>query len=714
MANISDYISHRLIEPPYYQRQFEQDLAGASSGWGEVAERVGLIALPFLSLHKPLGFGISVAMGGWRTVVHLYEAGSLGYAGETWDCLGKVGQLALAVAALAGTLFNFQIGLLATTLFDALVNLMHVCEHLWTGEHAAALEQLLQLASSILYLSIMLTGSLEVTLASLLLQALISGYQARTEWTKGRWPEFTAKLAMGGIRLYQGYEQLELLRRRNFFLSFAKFANLMHQVQKGRETGHLVGSPIHDLGDEVVLVDAQGKRINFGAHFHGSGKGTVKGMNLEFRTQVVDGKNMSELDFKVNHVFRTKLQGAIAELQSFSQDELREFLALSHSHAKGISVRTIPMELSHQTGKTMGDAWEISLEGLGKVLIGSSPLYPNIYDRVKVVVDENTSLYELHEILSFFNLTDALRLSTPDDIERLKIGQLFRIFHPGKATRLERDEKFFALPVEQLKQMITQMAPEMRETFATYLPKMEAREILPGRMRYSVPGLAQEVYKLGGRSLITTVTGGGTDTFDRVASMLKMGMLASEMRYTHDMAVSGLSPSADFYTGGADSVYTQFLTEKSFKEEMSLNWLYWGKVRMLLSLDLLETGTYQYLSDSYGTRRVDTYFSMLYGAYLQRPDIFNYTKQQQAHEAALYSPGGFFPGSELMVKERIPPEMITGLIVSDLETRNSLLESLRVGGLIMRDEAGAETIFNRPIDKFIHVSSSLKEEMITS
>lgn len=98
----------------------------------------------------------------------------------------------------------------------------------------------------------------------------------------------------------------------------------------------------------------------------------------------------------------------------------------------------------------------------------------------------------------------------------------------------------------------------------------------------------------------------------------------------------------------------------------------------------------------------------------QRPDIFNYTKQQQAHEAALYSPGGFFPGSELMVKERIPPEMITGLIVSDLETRNSLLESLRVGGLIMRDEAGAETIFNRPIDKFIHVSSSLKEEMITS
>ncbi len=700
---MSNYISHKLIEPPYYQRQFEHDLPEASSGWGETAQRAGLLALPFLSLHQPFGFGISALMGGCRSVTHLYEAGVAGYSGEVVGCLSQVGLLALSVAALAGTFFNFQIGLLATTLFDTALNLVHTFEYLWIGEYAASLEQLLQLLSSILYISIMLTGSLEVALASLLVQALISCYQARTEWMQGRWPEFAAKLAMGAVRCYQAHQQLQLIHRRNFFLSFEKFARLMQQVQKGRETEHLIGSPMHELSDEVVLVDAQGKRINFGAHFHGSGKGTVKGMNLEFRTQVIDGKTMTELDFKVNHVFRTRLQGVITELQSFSQSELKEFLALSHSHAKGISIKNVPMELSHQTGKTMGQAWKISFEGLGTVQIGGSTDYPNLYDRVKVVIDEDKSLYELHEMLSFFSLTDALRLSAPDDIERLKIGQLFRIFHPDKATYLEREERFFTLPVDELKAMMIKMVPSMSQTFSSYLAKMEVHEILPGRMRYCIPGLAEEIYKLGGRSLITTVTGSwGTETFDRVASMLKMGMLSSETRYTHDMMVGGMSPSADFYTGGADSVFTQFLTEKNFREQMSLNELYWGNVRLLLSLDLIETGTYQYHGDEFGTRRIDWSFS----DYLHRPNIFDYTRQQQTY--------GFPTGSELMVKERIPPEMIKGLIVPDVNTRNNLVERLRLGGVITRNQAGVEMIFNKPIEQFIHIGNSLNEKMLIS
>ena len=566
--------------------------------------------------------------------------------------------------------------------------------------NAALFEQLLQLVSSTLYTSILFTGSLEIILASLLLQGLISFYQAYGEWQEGRWPEFAAKLAMGVIRFHEAHAQLQLIQRRNLFLSVEKFGRLTQQIEKGRAAGHLISSPLHNIDGEVILLDAEGKPFNFGAHFHAYGKGSVKGMNLEFRTQLIDGKKMTELDFKVNHVFREHLQSIISEMQEFSSPELREFLALSNSHAKDIRIENVPLKLSPQI--EIGRAWKISFDGLGSVHIGASIEHPNLYDRVKVIIEEEKSLYELHELLSFFNLGDALRISSPEDIERLKVGQLFRIFYPTEATLLERNQAFFTLPVDQLKAEILQKIPDMREKFDAYLEKMQAREILPGRIRYSVPGLGEEVHKLGGRALITTLTGAsGDESLDRVVSILKMGMLASEMRYSHDMRVSGLSPSLDFYTGGADSVFTQFLTEKNFREAMDLNDLYWGDVRLLFSLDVLEAGTYQYHYDAFGSRQID----WMWGGYLGRPDILAFTEVEQAY--------GFNFGNEVMIKERISPEMIKGLIVPTTQMRDDLIVRLKLRNAVILDKAGCESIFNIPLERFVHVGTHLSEGMLS-
>ena len=205
MSNITNYLEHRLVEPPYYQRQYEHDLPELAPDWMETSKRTLLIALPFISLHKPFGFAISLVTGGMRSVSHLFDAGVSGFSGEVLVSLGHIGQLALSVATLASTLLNFQFGMLATTLFDALLNLIHAFEHLCAGEYSALFEQLLLLISSVLYISIMFTGSLEVVLVSLLVQGLISFYQAHGEWLQGRWPEFAAKLAMGIVRLNQAH-----------------------------------------------------------------------------------------------------------------------------------------------------------------------------------------------------------------------------------------------------------------------------------------------------------------------------------------------------------------------------------------------------------------------------------------------------------------------------------------------------------------------------
>ncbi len=704
-----NYINHIIYDNKYYQRQFENDLPKANVIVGmETAKRVTLIVLPFISLYGPAGKGISIAMGSTRCVTHLFEGGLALYHKDVWAVGGHMTQVALAAMAVAATVFSFQVGLLITTVADIGTSLTTVMNHLTEGEYEKALAEMLQAASSMLYLSIMLTGSLELTLASFLLQGAISLYQAQDEWKAGRWPEFIAKLIMGSLRFNQALQYVDQIKQRNAFLALDKYVKLMEQVKKGREASHLINSPLQNPGQEVVMVDADGNDFNFGENINGYGKGLIKGMNLQFRTTVINGKNMKEIDFKVNHVFRDQLQMIVDGMNDFNPSEMKSFLELTQSHAHGIKIEKVPFELCAETKRIIGDAYQITFDGLGKVLIGASKDMPNMYDRIRFIVDSDKSVYDVHEMMSFLNLNDAFKTSSGDDIERLKIGQLYRIFYPKEATFLERSEDYFELPTDQLKGKIIAQNPKMRSILEKMLPTMTPEEILPGRLRYVVPEISKMIYAQGGRALISTITGthhSSEEGYKRFASILKMGMLSSDVRYRNGMQVGGLSPSADFYTGGADSIFTQFLTKKEFAEKMSLDNLYSGDIRILISLDALNTGTYQYNFDAYGTRQVNnsTFNFFDWNTYLNRPNIFDFSKKENQ---------SFNFGNEVMIKERLDSSYITGVIVPSVSMRNGLLHTLRSQGLVASTN-GVETIMNIPVHKFIRVADRLSHSMLT-
>ncbi|HSX03337.1 MAG TPA: hypothetical protein VLG76_01265 [Rhabdochlamydiaceae bacterium] len=711
MTNKVNYLLHTTFEPPYYQRQFENDLPKESATWGATANRALLLVIPYLSLDKRAGFAISTVMGGFRCFTSLTEAAeafSHPEKGLFYFC-GKIGQTALAVVALSTTLFNFQIGLIVTTSADLLIATVHLAERLADHQWKLSAEELAHILSYLLYLSIIMNGAIELIIASLVLQAIINLYQSWSEYQKdGRWPEAIAKFAMGWIRIYQASGQLEQMRRRDFFRSISKFTALLKQINKGRDVKHLIDSPLDKRDKEVILTDSAGNAFNFGVYFNGNGKGTVKGMNLQFRTHQGNGKEMVELDFKVNHLFRDRLEKVMDGMKGFNSGELKEFLRLTGSHADGIKIEQVPFKFSNEVDMEMGTACKITLEGLGSVTIGDTKLYPNLYDRVRVEVSKEQNLYQVHELLSFFNLDDALRTSSQEDVERLKMGQLFRVFHPKEATLFEREESFFTLSLEQLKSEMVKKAPEMEKTFQEYLPKMQAREIFPGRVRYSITGLSERLYQEGARSLVSTITGPRNEAFDRAASVIKMGMLAPEMRYSNGMAVNGLGPFVDFFSGGGDSVFTQLLTENNFRQQMDLGELYWGDVRMLFSLDLLETGTYQYHSDALGWRRLiepsDPESVYDWNPYLDRPNIIDFVADEQVSSSY---------GHEVMVKERIPPSMIQGLIVPNETVKNNLLSHFRSKNIIGLNPEGHETILNIPIERFIHVGKQLSESWLT-
>ncbi|NGX40018.1 MAG: hypothetical protein KR126chlam1_01358 [Chlamydiae bacterium] len=742
MNNNIDYLAHKTYVPPYYHRQYEQDIPtdsradSSDPSYLGTAKRTALIALPFLSLYRPFASAIATTMGSIRVVSHLSSGVHAAATEKSLEkCSYEVMQIALASLALAGTLLHFRLGLYLTTLADMISNLYQLVGDLVKGEFDQAFEEFLQGVGSSLYLAIMILGSLEIILASLLIQATISFYQSRKEWKNGRIPEVIAKSLMGMIRLYQANTQFQLIQRRNFLLKLMKYRRLEERIAKGKKIQSLYRHPLvalaseienkkvvlvdsegnaidvhahlHALGEkqiksksfdshplfalasqidsrQVILVDAEGNEIDFGSHFHGYGKELVKGMNISLRKK--DG--MIELDFKVNHVFRDRLQKVIEEMQDYSSAETKELLKMLGSHANDISI--------HETHDGKMDIYDseyyINIANLGTVSVGAVKEYPNLYDRVTIQMKEGKTLYDFHELLSFLDLENALEQSSKEDIERMKLGHLFHIFSPQEATTLERSETFFEIPVDQLKETMLSLSPEMEKRFDTYLDKMELGEILPGRMRYEVKGLADELRELGATGLTAALTGSWEEEeqYKRTASILKIGMLSSELRNGNGLAKNGLSAGADFYTGAADSVFTQLVTKNisNFGE-----CYYFGNIRFLFSLDAVESGTYQYHEDNFGSRRIGEDWFFL-DSYLSRPNIVDFVKEENRY---------FSGDNEVMIKERIPPSLIEGIIVPEDSIRSDLLDHLRQVNIVELDSLGNETILGNPVDKFIQV-----------
>ena len=144
----------------------------------------------------------------------------------------------------------------------------------------------------------------------------------------------------------------------------------------------------------------------------------------------------------------------------------------------------------------LGTAQKVNLVGLGSITIGSAPEYHSLQSRVVVEIDGDKSIFDIHAMLSFLDLDPVIRESTEEDVERLKIGQLFRFFFPEQATPFERKRAFFTLPIKDLMAEIIKTAPGMEDRFK-HLPDMKTYDILPGRKRYYDPELERKHIKKG-------------------------------------------------------------------------------------------------------------------------------------------------------------------------------------------------------------------------
>ena len=172
-----------LRGPANYQREFNNDISkpAETHPWLEKGQRVALVALPFISQYKPLGFLITATMGtarAWTSSSQLVESISQGNAKEaSYHTL----QTTIAALSLASTFFAHPIGMILTTGQDLIIEAAYLNKYLHDGEYQKAIESCLKIINNSIYLGTFLHGGIELTIASLAMQIVLGIYQAQAE-----------------------------------------------------------------------------------------------------------------------------------------------------------------------------------------------------------------------------------------------------------------------------------------------------------------------------------------------------------------------------------------------------------------------------------------------------------------------------------------------------------------------------------------------------
>ncbi len=698
--NILNYFNHILYKPEIIHRRFDFDIDQ------KTLKRIATAALPFLGMYKPAGFVLSVSASVTRSISCLQKT----FQEEQkplWQKKETVIKTAVSLIAFSSLFFAYKPALFISSASDAVESSLQALEN-------QSVEEALQALSSILYLGFMGSGYLELMALFYLLQIVTSLIQAYNDKEEGNHIEAFSKFLLSCFRVSYLKNSVQLVQKKNLFLRQKREADLLSKIAEGKRAFHLMFHPLSSLqerieAEDLSFYDLPNGEAHLGSHFHELGKTLVKGENLSFRIVKREGKEVIELSFQVNHAFREELEQNIKNLQKISKKNLQQILTIAGSNASDISINTngsfdfIKENLS-SLYLSYYPAYEIVAKGLGTICVGSDPSTVNLYDKVTVQMNSQESLYSLHELLSLVGLNNALRLSTLEDIERLKMGHLFRTFFPREALSLERSLSFFTLPLQDLQQKMFSLAPDAEEVFATYYEGVKPYSIMGGKIRYKIEGLSKAVYEEGARALTAAITGGTSEKnlFERVASILKIGMIAPETRHMSRIDSGGLS-SENYITGGADSVFTQLITENICKEGENLEELWYNSaVRLVISLDVLELGSYQYHGDNFGSRSVEDNFFWwwwLLESYQERDNILEFIRKEQNQ---------FNYSNEVMLKDRIDPSFFTGIIVPNAQIKSKLISYLKKEGLL---ENGL--ILNIPVDRFIRVGTQFSEELFS-
>lgn len=665
MSHISLYCQKTNIElPEKYQ----------GKTWAEQAKFLTELAIPFISLCKPAAGALSLGMGTWNVA----QYGALMIWGKPKNRGVHAFALARGVALLGAAYFQHK----ALVITSSLSDLIHNLSLLYQAPPEKRGEPFGRCLSAALHLLTAIQPcSLQWQLASLVVQALFEFYQAfqveekPTDLGYERALTMTAKVAMGAIRLYQASLFLEEIQRQHDAKNREAPKKLKADEKAAGEKNRSLSNLREQIEQKRVVLQnpINGEKYDFGAFFHGYGKGMVRGDILRFKTKIKeDGTTWTELSFKIHQFYFDKLKALLESQGNFPprQYEIRNIRSQDQSTSECL------VQLYD----------EENLDG------------------IRITLQGHQEVDAFRRELASLGLDQAVEPSSPDDLQKTKLLFLLENFYPQAADKLRKDEACSAFSLDELKQKIIATAPPMKGHLDRYT--VQEQEILPGFIRLSIP-IEEEVHALGGRALTCISLWGirwnkefsvelPSKELHIVANIVKNGLLSHELRSEGGIQNSG------FGSENPEVNFVQMIWDKDVEKRTKLEKLgYYApeEVRFYFSLSALNRGSYQYDSCEFFGARYDS-------AYENRKNIFDFMENFTSNSEEAVK------DHEFMLADRILPEEIQGMSVPSKKVKEQIVECFRTAGLIQTDNLGQELINGIPVDQFLSTEERLPLNII--
>ncbi|GAB4230389.1 MAG: hypothetical protein Tsb0021_08420 [Chlamydiales bacterium] len=675
----------------------------------QVAQRIAVAALPYLSLYAPVGRAMTIGYGALNLHHRLCDIKQSWKQGDRIHLCRTSLKVVAAAFVLWSSVLNRPITIVITSAGDIYQDLKDLSSALQQKDLEKALDTLIHLINGSFYLAAILYGSLELLLASLIIQACKELYQSAKECRRDHRIETAAHLGMALVRLFQTRPlALTIKRKWDLFEKYALFKEQIDQTKKGVPSkNHPLGNPSEYAQDhQIVIENPDYGLMNLGAYISKIGGSIVKGMNICLRNRVTDGVKTTELIFSVNQVFREVMEPFINQLGELNIQEFKEFLTFAG--IQGVDdiqlidapyeyVRAVGNSYTHERALQVGETRQIVIPHIGKIIIGTGD-FVSIQERVVIQLEEGSQLDGARLFLALTGIPGALEPSTQDEIDRMSLGYLFRTFFPSEATSLSSTKEFFTSTVEELKRKMIELAPGMKKHIDEDLPDMKFTEVLPGFLRMGLSTIGKKAEEIGAVTLMTGV--GLGRTFEvaclHFASILETGgLMPTQMRFDAGLVgQKGASSLEDLESGGADNVFTRIITDNVTPLSISDIPLS-GRFVLRISLDALKLASYAYENDNFGDRNKDPD-----SPYLSRKNLFKFIGDLK---------NNFHVLNEVMIKGFLPTEYIECCIVSSEENKSYMIKILEERNLIDINAAGERTILGKLLDDFIRVDTVLDQ-----
>lgn len=323
-------ILSEVREPSFFHRQFDNDInkpKKAETAFDQ-CKRVALVALPFISLCKPLGKSLSLATDGLRSLSSLATVIEGCQKGDARQIASGFLNTTASAASIAGTIFAHPVGMLITTGHDIALNASQVIHALSEQDYKKAAEMGAHLTGSILYLGMFFTGAIELSLMASSIQILIGLYRSADDLQKGNYLEAGGHMMMSAIRTHQLRPQINALQFK------WKLPALAMPLAASPTLGMAANAQANEVKNDTLPLPKAGDKP---AVYHSDPSGKLKKTQLESihsakKSVLIMTFTLS--DMEVINALNKKAEEGLAVTVIMNKDHMGTIKAFGHPKIK--------------------------------------------------------------------------------------------------------------------------------------------------------------------------------------------------------------------------------------------------------------------------------------------------------------------------------------------------------------------------------------------